>query len=83
MAKDSSQPKELTLGQRRVGVRFNPSENPNVDHIKWEVSQLIDWCDARRADSFSMEAQECFREGMKQLENAAMWIVKGLTKPKE
>lgn len=31
-----------TLGQYKVGVTFNPSQNPTVDEIKQKAADLID-----------------------------------------
>lgn len=38
--------KELTLGQRLVGVTFNPSKNKDVDEVKQMAADLIDKIDA-------------------------------------
>jgi hypothetical protein len=34
-----------TLGQQRIRIDFNPSENSDVDIIKYNTAQLIDFCE--------------------------------------
>ena len=34
---------DYTEGEKRVGVSFNPSKKPDVDHIKAEAAALIDF----------------------------------------
>lgn len=38
--------KDLTLGERLVGIGFNPSNNSQVDRIKEVSAELIDIIDA-------------------------------------
>lgn len=77
--------RELTFGEKRVGITFNPGNNPAVDHVKSAAAQLIDICksgmDAANSEGNS-EAARCFAQACTVFEDAAMWAVKGITKPK-
>lgn len=69
----------MTEGQYLVGVSFNPSKNTTVDAVKNGIAEIIDTLvpirDARGAGG--REAAIAITE----LEGAAMWAVKALTKP--
>jgi hypothetical protein len=72
--------REMTKGEYRVGVAFNPSQNPAVDKLKQAAAELIDMIDDEVNDQKDGEirrlmslAQTCFEEG-------AMWAVKAATK---
>ena len=40
--------KELTFGQKAVGLTFNPSNDPNVQKIKEQFAAVIDTMDNLR-----------------------------------
>lgn len=77
----------MTKGEYRVGVAFNPSNNPMVDEIKSLSAKLIDLIEEIPSDRESEVGNE--RGRLKALaqtdvENAAMWAVKAATKqPRE
>lgn len=77
----------LTKGEYRVGVTFNPSNNPMVDEIKSISAKFIDLIEEIPSDRESEVGNE--RGRLKALaqtdvENAAMWAVKAATKqPRE
>lgn len=65
----------MTEGEYRVGVSFNPGGNPEVDIIKSMAASLID---------FILEAdgdKRCAAIACTEIESAAMWGVKSVTKP--
>ena len=71
---DNQTTKELTDGEYRVDITFNPADNPDVDHIKSEAAALID---------FVLEHGKNLRVSeiaATAIENAAMWAVKSVTK---
>ena len=84
-----------TVGQYRVGTDFNPSGQDSVTRLKQKAAAFIDECnDLREAESDRfircVPAEEgtrhydvlrCLEQAMAQAENAAMWAVKGVTKP--
>lgn len=68
----------LTEGERRVGVRFNPSGLPEVDATKFHVAGLIDVMLAVAADP-SHPGARAADIAAERLEDACMWQVKALT----
>jgi hypothetical protein len=69
---------QLTKGQFRVGISFNPSSDPNVDAIKTAAAALIDLIDALP----QQDAEQARLKSLAQthIEDAAMWAVKAATK---
>lgn len=70
---------ELTEGGYRVGVSFNPSNNPDVDRIKAAAANLIDML-APIAGNRDHPGARCASIAMTEIESAAMWAVKAVTK---
>lgn len=74
--------KELTFGQKAVGVRFNPSGMSEVDKCKQGFADLIDQLNDFRNDknpSVSSEAKRHASIAITELESAQMRAVKALT----
>ena len=71
----------VTKGQYRVGVSFNPSNNPLVDEIKWKTSDLIDLCDRIANADVNPEVKRLAALAQTHFEDAAMWGVKAATTP--
>lgn len=67
-------PRELTLGEHRVGISFNPSNNADVTWIKERTAELIDFMLDHGVD------QRCAAIACTEFESAAMWAVKSVTK---
>ena len=63
-----------TEGQWRVGVSFNPGNNPDVDKIKKLSAEIIDLVQAVGKD------ERCTALAAVGYEEAAMWAVKSVTK---
>ncbi len=77
--------RQMTKGEHRVGISFNPSSNPMVDKIKRAAADLIDLCDTIETPSGALpeHAGEIARLkalAMTHVEDAAMWAVKAATK---
>lgn len=70
---------QLTEGQYRVGTTFNPSANPAVDDVKAKAAALIDAMAPIAADRDHPGAR-CASIAMTEIESAAMWAVKAVTK---
>ena len=64
----------ITLGQKRVRINFNPSDNSTVEVIKSTTAGLIDLCESikYRDPRLVALAQTAYEE-------AAMWAVKAAT----
>jgi hypothetical protein len=67
-----------TEGQYRVGTEFNPSGSTSVDIIKTEIAKLIDLL-LPIAEARGPGGREA-AIAMTELEGAAMWAVKAVTK---
>jgi hypothetical protein len=76
---DTQNGRPLTEGEYRVGISFNPSANPAVDQIKSAAAQLIDALAPIAADRGHPGAR-CAAIAMTEIESAAMWAVKAVTK---
>lgn len=76
-----------TLGESRVRIKFNPSDNSLVSQIKQKTAELIDLCEDMKQPSVEKEfgtgkAGEIFRciaLAQTHYEDAAMWAVKAAT----
>ena len=78
---DPSEPiaPQLTLGQRRVRVSFNPSANSVVDNIKTDAAAMIDNINQISQASTDGEVKRLCALAMTEIESAAMWAVKAAT----
>jgi hypothetical protein len=73
---------ELTLGQKRVGFNFNPSEDSTVKMYKTNFSEIIDTLEQSRLDkdgnSLSSEKQRTISRAQTSAEDACMLAVKSI-----
>lgn len=86
-----------TLGEYRVGIKFNPSNNGTVSRIKQAAANFIDEIRGiddstetpaalgplpeKTAANWQAEVRDLKDEAMRMAEGAAMWAVKAATKP--
>lgn len=79
--KDSrmSEDRPQTVGEYRVGVSFNPSNNSAVDEIKRKTAELIDLMMALTRNRDAASAREAAIAATA-YEDAAMWAVKAVTR---
>ncbi|WP_260282484.1 hypothetical protein [Proteus terrae] len=68
-----------TLGQKLVGVSFNPSENIIVDAVKQNAADTIDLIQDSMQKATSEEALMIHSEAMRRIMDAQMWTVKAIT----
>jgi len=71
--------RELTIGEKRVRIEFNPSNQDNVFRVKTKIAELINEAEAIKATVTDPEAKRLAALASTDLENAAMWLVKALT----
>lgn len=85
--------KELTFGQKRVGLSFNPSQDSSVSNVKQQTAEIIDYMQAVRNDECSKtydESPEVLQQksgeklrlislAQTAYEEACMWAVKAIT----
>lgn len=70
----------MSLGEDRVRVKFNPSDNTLVSQIKQKSAELIDLCEKGKiAGSADGEHQRLWSLAQTHYEDAAMWAVKAAT----
>lgn len=74
--------KELTLGEKRCHINFNPSADDKIGTFKRMMADAIDFChkEIREPLDLDGEAQRCFLIAMEHLETAQMYAVKGISK---
>jgi len=76
----TSEGKVISIGEYRVGISFNPGGHSDVDKIKRAAADLIDMID--RIQAHGDEVVRLKHLAMTHVEDAAMWAVKAVTKPK-
>lgn len=74
--------RQLTRGEKRVGVSFNPSRDQAVDNIKKAVAEQIDYCLNNADDATDGEVKRVWNQAATAFEDAAVYAVKAITKPK-
>lgn len=74
----ADEPRKLTLGERSVGLNFNPSGSQDVSDIKEACAYLIDMLD-KRTDLNDPIQRKMRDAAMAQVESAQMWAVKVVT----
>ena len=79
---NSTEKKELTIGEKRVRTEFNPSGVGNVNFIKENSAKLINFCeDMKPKEGEKVEPEKLRLIALAQIayEEAAMWAVKAAT----
>lgn len=70
---------ELTFGQKAVGLRFNPSNDNEVDKCKQRFADAIDQIHELRGSTSSPEVKRLASVAITEMQTAQMWAVKALT----
>jgi hypothetical protein len=71
---------ELTLGEKRCHINFNPSSDDKIGTFKRMMAEAIDYCNDELNNTEDSEARRCFSIAMTELETAQMYAVKGIAK---
>lgn len=71
--------RELTFGEKAVGLSFNPSKDPNVQQLKESYAGLIDELDTFRNEFVSPEVKRMISVAITELQTSQMWAVKAVT----
>lgn len=75
----------MSLGEDRVRVKFNPSDNSLVSQIKQKSAELIDLCQQNKVavalpgSDRDVEVNRLYSLAQTHYEDAAMWAVKAAT----
>lgn len=79
MGPDTTEQRELTYGEKAVGLTFNPSGDSAVSTIKKYYAQIIDDMHSLRSGTGSTEAARLFSVAITSAQSAQMWAVKAIT----
>jgi len=71
--------RELTYGEKAVGLTFNPSADATVDKVKKLYSEIIDLCNELRTEAGQGEKGRLLSVAITEAQTAQMWAVKGIT----
>jgi hypothetical protein len=71
--------REMTYGEKAVGLTFNPGNNPDVDACKREFAAVIDRMNDLRNDSDNAEVKRMASIAITEAQTAQMWAVKAIT----
>lgn len=77
---EETQPqRELTFGEKAVGITFNVGGHPAVNSIKTLSAALIDELDAMRNSTDKGEVKAQFTIAIRSIQEGQMWGVKTAT----
>lgn len=76
---DNAPQREMTFGEKAVGLSFNPSNNPDVDACKRIFAAAIDQMNLLRNTSDSPGVKRHAALAITEAESAQMRAVKALT----
>jgi hypothetical protein len=71
--------RELTFGEKAVGLTFNPSGDQAVNRVKQLYAQIIDLCNHARGQSGDGEQKRLYAVAITEAQGAQMWAVKAIT----
>lgn len=71
--------RELTFGEKAVGLTFNPGQNADVQVIKEHFAQVIDFLNDRRSATENPEVKRMLSAAITEAQTAQMWAVKAVT----
>jgi hypothetical protein len=72
--------RDMTLGERRCHIGFNPSSDDKIGTFKRMMADAIDYMNNESNATSDPEAKRCFALAMTELETAQMYGVKGIAK---
>lgn len=76
----STTERELTYGEKAVGISFNPSGDTAVNTVKRYYAQIIDDMNSLRSNpEATQEAKRLFSIAITEAQTAQMWAVKAIT----
>lgn len=79
MSDSGTTERELTFGEKAVGLTFNPSGDPTVTVLKQAYAKIIDLCDEKRKTAPSQESKRLWSIAITEAQGAQMWAVKSAT----
>lgn len=70
--------REMTYGEKAVGLTFNPSGDANVQKVKELYAQIIDLVNGMITPDIA-EKNRLLKVAITEAQTAQMWAVKGIT----
>lgn len=70
--------REMTYGEKAVGLTFNPSGDEKVNKVKQLYAEIIDICN-NSLESIPSEKSRLFKIAITEAQTAQMWAVKAIT----
>ena len=74
-----SEARQMTYGEKAVGLTFNPSGDQKVNDVKALFAQIIDLCNELRTTAGPGEKGRLLSVAITEAQTAQMWAVKGIT----
>ena len=71
--------REMTFGEKAVGLSFNPSGDTDVQAVKEAFAKAIDLCNNLREAAGQSEKGRLLSVAITELQGAQMFAVKGVT----
>jgi hypothetical protein len=71
--------KELSFGEKLVGINFNPIQSHEVHNCKKEFADVIDRMNYLREQSQDTEVKRMASIAITEAQTAQMWAVKAIT----
>lgn len=71
--------RELSFGEKAVGLSFNPSQDPAVYACKVGFAHVIDQMNELRASSDNADVKRMASVAITEAQTAQMWAVKAIT----
>ncbi len=76
---ESATQRELTFGEKAVGITFNPGGHALVNAIKEKAAAYIDLLDEARNSTNNGEVKRQISIAITEAQTSQMWAVKGVT----
>ena len=74
-----SDERELSFGEKAVGLTFNPSGDERCPELKQLVAEFVDMCHMLRGSADSPEVKRMYSIAITEAQTAQMWSVKAST----
>ena len=71
--------REMTFGEKAVGLTFNPSADPTVQAIKQKCADIIDEIHELRINQPNAEIARMASIAITEIQTGQMWAVKAAT----
>jgi hypothetical protein len=71
--------RELTYGEKAVGIKFNPGGLVSVEVVKAQYANIIDDLNLTREETDDLEVKRLCSIAITEAQSAQMWAVKAKT----